>query len=56
MACHLFVTKPSSEPVLAYYELDHLEQSALESKKTIIMIQENAFQNVVSKNDTILSR
>ena len=57
MACHLVGAKPLSEPMLAYCQLDPLEQTSAKSEsKFIFFIQENAFENVVWKMTAILCR
>ena len=45
MACHLFSTKPLSDPILAYYQLDHWEQISVNhlNQNTMIFVQENDF-------------
>ena len=52
MACQLFDIKPSSEPMLACFQLDHSENW---KKSTTVFIQENWFENFFCKLTAILS-
>ena len=54
MACRLFGAKPLPKPMLTYCEF-HMFQWA-SNKNEIILIQENAFKNVVCKMAAILFR
>ena len=58
MACRLFGTKPSSEPMLHYDQLEPWEQISVKLYlKFEPFIQENAFENIVwEKISAILSR
>ena len=48
MACRLFGAKPLPEPMMAYCQLDSWEQISVKfERNSIILIQENAFENVV---------
>ena len=51
MACHLAGAKPSFEPMLEYcnYTIEHINVSEI-LRKLYVLIQGNAFQNVVWKN------
>ena len=53
MACHLVSTKPLSRPMLEFCAFNHWEQTT--AKNAYILIQENAFENVVCKTAAILS-
>ena len=50
MACHLFGAKPLSEPMLDYFQwtLANIFQWNYNQNK-ILLIQENAFENVIAK-------
>ena len=52
MACRLVGAKPLSQAMLGYCKLDPGKQTSLKSN-LYILIQENAFENVVSKMGTI---
>ena len=52
MACRLTSAKPLSEPMLEYCKLEHWSFHL----NTTILIQENAFENVVWEMTAILSR
>ena len=60
MAYRLAGTKPLSEPILEYCQLDPCEQISVKSGSKFIyiyiFIQENAFENVVWKMAAILAR
>ena len=57
MACRLFGAKPLLGPMLTYCELGHTEQSSLIFQlNSDILIEENAFENVVCKMSAILFR
>ena len=49
-------TNPLSEPMLEYYLMDPWEWTSVKYLSKYILIQENAFQNVVWKMAAILSR
>ena len=56
MGCRLFGTKPISEPIMTYCQLDPrkiVEWNIIWNSK--VFIQENAFENVVWKMAAILS-
>ena len=56
MDCRLFGTKPLSEPVVAYCQLDPRKQTSMKvESKFIIFNQENGLENVASKMAAILS-
>ena len=51
MACRLFGTKPLSEPMLPYFQLDpkkHLKWNFVSNSK--VFIQENALKNASLQN------
>ena len=54
MACRLFGAKPLPEPMLTYCQLDRQEQTSVifQNQSSNIVIQENAFENVVCKMAT----
>ena len=56
MACRLDGTKPLSEPMLEYCELDPQEQKLqwIFNQNSWIFIQENAFEKVICKMPAIL--
>ena len=49
MSCRMFDTKPFSEPVLTYFQLDPWEHSSVRfsSKYYILLYQENALENAI---------
>ena len=57
MACCIFSTKSLFEPVLAYCQLDHGEQTSVkfELKKSNIFTK-NGFENVICRRAAILSQ
>ena len=57
MACRLAGTKPLSEPMLEYCQLDHWEQTSVKFKSQFNQfVGEIAFENVVCEVAAILSR
>ena len=51
MACRLFGAKPLPEPMLVYGQLDSWEHISMTvDRNSIIIIQENAIENVVCQN------
>ena len=57
MACCLIGAKPLSKPMLGYCQLDPYEQTSVKSNQnTKLFIHENAFENIVCRMTTILSR
>ena len=57
MACRRNDTKPLSEPVLTYCQLDPKEHISMNFiRNSNIFIQENMFENVVCQMVAILSR
>ena len=55
MTCRLSGAKPLPEPMLAYGQLDTWEHISM-NQHSIILSQENAFENVAWKMAVILSR
>ena len=54
MACRLFGAEPLPEPTLVYCQL--LGTNFNENRKSVIFIQENAFENIVCQTDGHFSR
>ena len=51
MSCRLFGAKPSPGPMLTYCQLDSREQILMKFEpELIILIQENAIENIVCQN------
>ena len=53
---HICDAKPSSEPMLPYYQLDPEEHISVIFFNSQVFIEENALENVVCKMMAILSR
>ena len=55
MACHLFGTKPLSEPMMTYCQLDPKENISMNYYlKFKVFIQQNAFENIIWEMADIL--
>ena len=50
MDCRLFDAKPYAEPMLGYCQLDTWEYISVKFESELIFIQQNAIENVVSRN------